>query len=370
MGDHRDHPIYTVNEGSTTRMPVLPLPPPSPDFPHPLLLSHPEEPQFDPEIHLSLAPPEYVRLFPDLEASHQAAPRVTSSRGSRFAFSGPFQLLSAEGLEVVRGIVAREEHRAVTSARGSKRALRGCYYSSPFLRDLQNCPELLDMFEQCVGQPLLPHFCFSNSPQVNLSSPGSAAPVDHWHNDSIAFAGVVVLSEMLGMQGGQLELFRGSKEEGKQLLRSEGPPGLAGRVETVSYERPGNMILTQGAEVLHHVTPVTSHHVRQTLVFGLTPASAFQPQRTIHSSMVRVDWATGVADYEFYRAAAWQCSQALAHLAESTTFTRDARHLATRLRSVTSELARAADLLDGTSSDVISFYDEVKGEEEEDYAKV
>ena len=32
--------------------------------------------------------------------------------------------------------------------------------------------------------------------QVNLSSPGSTAPVDHWHNDSIAFAGVVVLSDM------------------------------------------------------------------------------------------------------------------------------------------------------------------------------
>ena len=32
--------------------------------------------------------------------------------------------------------------------------------------------------------------------QVNLSSPGSTAPVDHWHNDSVAFAGVVVLSDM------------------------------------------------------------------------------------------------------------------------------------------------------------------------------
>ena len=29
-----------------------------------------------------------------------------------------------------------------------------------------------------------------------MSSPGSTAPVDHWHNDSIAFAGVVVLSDM------------------------------------------------------------------------------------------------------------------------------------------------------------------------------
>ena len=81
----------------------------------------------------------------------------------RFAFSGPFQLFSDQGLEVVRSIVAREQHRsrehsrfnigipstadimafhhsqirrAVSSARGSKRALRGCYYASPFVRFL------------------------------------------------------------------------------------------------------------------------------------------------------------------------------------------------------------------------------------------
>jgi hypothetical protein len=133
--------------------------------------------------------------------------------------------------------------------------------------------------------------------------------VDHWHNDSIAFAGVVVLSDMEGMCGGKLELFRGSREEGQRILRTEGVAGLAGRVETVGYEGPGRMILTQGAEVLHHVTPVTSEHVRQTLVFGLTPANAFQPPRTVLSSMVRVDWKSGIAPYEFYRAAAWQCSQ-------------------------------------------------------------
>ena len=95
----------------------------------------------------------------------------------------------AEGLSVVRSIVSREKHRsasrittlnvieirnifciffrAVASARGSKQALRGLYYSSPFLRDLQNCPQLLSMFEDFVGEPLLPHFCFSNSPQVS-----------------------------------------------------------------------------------------------------------------------------------------------------------------------------------------------------------
>ena len=137
--------------------------------------------------------------------------------------------------------------RAVSSSRGSKRALRGLYYSSPFIRDLQNCPQLLKMFEECVGEPLLPHFCFSNSPQVNFSTPGSLSPVDHWHNDSIAYAGVVVISDMENMVGGELELFRGDKEAGKKMLREK--KMSSEMVETVSYERPGKMILTHGSEV-------------------------------------------------------------------------------------------------------------------------
>ena len=83
--------------------------------------------------------------------------------------------------------------------------------------------------------------------QVNFSTPGSLAPVDHWHNDSIAYAGVVVISDMEGMKGGELELFRGEKGEGKRLLREGGlEPGM---VETVNYESPGKMILTHGSEV-------------------------------------------------------------------------------------------------------------------------
>ena len=77
-----------------------------------------------PRLELLLS--RYVRLFPDLEEpDHVTAPRVIDSTGSRsamtsafsvsptsrFAFSGPFQLFSEQGLEVVKNIVAREEHR-------------------------------------------------------------------------------------------------------------------------------------------------------------------------------------------------------------------------------------------------------------------
>ena len=83
--------------------------------------------------------------------------------------------------------------------------------------------------------------------KVNLSSPGALGPVDHWHNDSIAYAGVVVISDMEGMEGGELELFKGDKEVGKQMLKAGEMKKDLG--ETVSYENPGKMILTHGSEV-------------------------------------------------------------------------------------------------------------------------
>ena len=32
--------------------------------------------------------------------------------------------------------------------------------------------------------------------------------------------------------------------------------------EVIGYESPGKMILAQGSEVMHHVTPLISHHRR------------------------------------------------------------------------------------------------------------
>ena len=49
------------------------------------------------------------------------------------------------------------------------------------------------------------------------------------------------------MEGGQLELFKGDKEVGKEHLRAGGIPQEM--VETVSYENPGKMILSHGSEV-------------------------------------------------------------------------------------------------------------------------
>ena len=85
--------------------------------------------------------------------------------------------------------------------------------------------------------------------------------------------------------------------------------------------------------------------------------------------MVRADWATGVAPYEFYREKAWQTSNALAHFAKMTQFTKNGSILASKLRTVTTELIRAADLLDGTTEDTITYFDANKNKEEVDFEK-
>jgi len=326
------------------------------------------EPKFDPRIHLNLSKPDYIKVFPDLKKKLTSCkgPKVKDTSGSRFGYSAPFQLLSPAGVAVVKQIVEREKHTCFSGARGSKRSLRGLYYSSPFIRDLQNCPELLRIFGEMIGEPVLPHANYSSSPQINLSTPGSKSPVDHWHVDSVSYVGVVIISDMTHMKGGDLEVFMGTKEEGYKTLEEKGLQGFEENIETVSYEETGKMILAQGSEIFHHVTPVTTDTVRTSLIFGLTPANAFQPPRTILDTMRTVDFDTGISDYEYFREKAWQLSHVLAHLAKKTPFTRDGKELARKMNPVIKELRRAVSILDSAQTDAIQFYDEDKGTTKKD----
>ena len=132
-----------------------------------------------------------------------------------------FQLLSDEGIKALLDIIQRESHRAgdPKASRGNKKIIRGLYYSSKFIRDLQNCQELRDHFRRICGEELVPHPSYSNSPQVNISFVGGTkGPVDHWHWDSVAYTGVILLSDMREMKGGDLEVARYKKPSQKLFL--------------------------------------------------------------------------------------------------------------------------------------------------------
>ena len=76
--------------------------------------------------------------------------------------------------------------------------------------------------------------------------------------DSVCYTGVIVISNMQEMVGGDLEIAMMNKELALHKLVKQEHVDL----ETVTYEKPGKMILAQGSEVLHHVTPVQTKNVR------------------------------------------------------------------------------------------------------------
>ena len=51
-----------------------------------------DEPVFDPDIHLDLEMPEYVRIFPDFQAVAKTPKFTFDTVGSRFGYSAPFQV--------------------------------------------------------------------------------------------------------------------------------------------------------------------------------------------------------------------------------------------------------------------------------------
>ena len=88
---------------------------------------------------------------------------------------------------------------------------------------------------------------------------GAKGKVDVWHYDSVAYTGVVLLNTVEEMDGGgKLEIMHHEKHEGLDLLSK----GKDYNAEAVGYEKAGKMILAQGSEILHHVTPVLNDVTR------------------------------------------------------------------------------------------------------------
>ena len=76
----------------------------------------------------------------------------------------------------------------------------------------------------------------------------------------MAYTGVILLNDMSKMKGGNLEICNMNKELALEKIAR----GEHVEKQVVKYENPGKMILAQGREILHHVTPVESTQERYT----------------------------------------------------------------------------------------------------------
>lgn len=328
-----------------------------------------EEPVFDPSIHLDMELPEHVTLLPGFTR------RPMAGAGERtpgsLAYSSPFQVLSREGIRVLRGIVDREmeELEGVAPSRGSRIALRGLFYSSPWVRDFHSSPQVLDHVSAILGERVVVTHDLPSGPQVNKSVPGLGGAAEFWHWDSISYVGNFLLNPMEDMEGGELEMIKMEKYAGMAALTqgSLRPQDVA----RVSYEGPGKMMLCQGSEILHHVTPIRSKSPRIVVIFAFTPADVFKPDKMVMQTYVQEDRPRGNRSglYEFFRGKAWVAGHALVGMAKVVPYTEDGARLAARLRSVARELERVASLVEETTNDTIGFFDEESGKFEEDWIK-
>ena len=206
----------------------------------------PEEPLFDPAVHLQVVAPTAVKLldfnsvpYPFSPADRQRALDVG------FAYSAPFRLVSDEGVALLRRAVDRGMSRSYVNARG-KRLIRGLGYSSRAVVEFGYDPDVLRLLSDMAGTPLAPHPCTMNLGQVNVAPVDSTKKPDLWHTDSIEFVCIVAVSDMTGMRGGELQVVQLPDARGDTFdrLKTDGiPPEL---VETVNYISAGHAVFMQG----------------------------------------------------------------------------------------------------------------------------
>merc|ERR1711935_1076141 len=299
----------------------------------------PDEPRFDSDVHLAPEHPSHVTKLPDFS-------RVDSMKGEEpgtLAYSNPVRLLSEEGVRVMRQILEREKPAKMVPARGSRVTVRGLYYKSPWIRDLQSSERLLDLVSVMAGERLVPSHFNNSTPQVNFSIPGLGGSSDFWHWDSVCYVANFLLSDPSTMEGGDLEIIKMEKEEGMRAL--VGGSLSSDKVEKLVYGPPGNMVLAQGSEILHHVTQIKSEVPRIVCILCFCPANVFKPDKMVLYTEEQADKAHGhanIAAYEFFRGKAWVCGQALTGMVSQVKHTEDREKLAERLRSVATELERVA----------------------------
>ncbi|KIX09696.1 uncharacterized protein Z518_00777 [Rhinocladiella mackenziei CBS 650.93] len=236
---------------------------------------------FDPQKHLCYQTPEQIITFEELGLNPKTA---TSS----VAITSPFPLLTLEGVRELRADIFRRE---VVGKYGSVKypgvyRIRGYGPDAPFTYALwrseavrQACSaaagtELEIIYDYEIGQlnVQLPADIDKNAPITeNLppavppknSSPLEDGPapesegkalVSAWHNDSYPWVCVLMLSDPVGMKGGETAL-----RTGDQSIMKVKPPGM------------GYAVMMQGGSINHAALPCLGSGERISFVTSFRP---------------------------------------------------------------------------------------------------
>jgi hypothetical protein len=141
------------------------------------------------------------------------------------AYAAPTKIMSEEGLSVLRSIIHGNKHKATRHPRGL--SLAALAYESQFVHDMIYNEKFLEFVSAMANEPLCPHTLGMHVAHVNFGKIDPNYEADKWHFDSVGYVLVIVLSDVEGMDGGNLEVLKmdlGSREAVEALRQEGGPP--------------------------------------------------------------------------------------------------------------------------------------------------
>ena len=271
------------------------------------------EPVFCANVHLALEQPESTLSLAHFGYSQSEIKEAPS----QLAVSGPFRILSDEGVQAMR-LVAAEFKRLTPRTESNPKAAyvkpRGLFYSSRFVRDLCTSVELGAFLSELSGTPLGAH----NMPTLAagmIYSPRTVEKTNQgWHLDTVNFASVVALHDSGELKGGRFQYFKGTRDEVAAHLGIEAhalrtsvghltglPPG---RVMSVDYPSAGFALFMQGNMVLHRGEPLQELGERVMFVPAFMSLDMRYPDHTHWPEIQR--WNSPALENEYERHRAWR----------------------------------------------------------------
>lgn len=291
------------------------------------------EPVFEPGKHLALEAPHTIIGLDELGYSKDTIDQCPSA----FGVSAAFRILSAEGLaamyEICGLIYANRNDGGGTGKARLGSFARGAGYRSRFIRDFCDSVELAEHLSGIAGVRLGRHSVPAVACGINYAPQDITRAVDTWHVDSVAFDVVMMLSNPESIEGGEFQVFMGTKEEGQVLLDIRGEEGRDAelprdRVKTIDFPAAGYGFLQQGNLIFHRACRLNKRAERITMIpsFEVLPAATADATNTVNM----LDWSDPGLPAELARREVWRAAARLNGLLENISLAddRDAlRHL-------------------------------------------
>ncbi|KAJ1420583.1 hypothetical protein B484DRAFT_433503 [Ochromonadaceae sp. CCMP2298] len=233
--------------------------------------------------HLALAQPDVIKMLD--KDMHNDPDMVQNELATAYGCSSAFRVLSDEGNRVLGKVLEGLDKHATSSPRIPK-VLRGGTFRNKFLNGMGHSAAVLKQVSALAGCEMIYHPMKIQQLHINLKpkDDGGNKPkknVDRWHCDTTPFVLVLFATSPDEYEGGMLQYFNGTREEGTAILKS----GVAlpeDRILNVGRQLQGYGVFMQGWRVFHQVTPVSRGDNRTTLVYSFQPRNVLSLEAAGH----------------------------------------------------------------------------------------